>query len=81
MSDTDVYMKLIRIEEELEELARRVERLEQALYGNSREGIAARLSALEAKVAGMEQTLRTALVFSIGTFLGIIVTIVVSLLR
>lgn len=64
------------IENDVGELAERIERLERAIYGsNGGDGVLQRLARIEERLSSLSVTVKLALTFSIGTFLGIIVTI------
>jgi len=75
--DSDLEVKMTRIEASIKELERRMGRIEVLMYGDgSSKSIVERITKLETKVDEIRSIAKLALYFSIGTFLGIIVTIV-----
>jgi len=73
-----IEARLAKIEQRLNDLSHRVERLEDAMYNN---GVIARLKALEERVRQVSSTQKLVLAFTVSTFLGIIATIVTVLVR
>jgi len=75
--DSDLEIKMTRIESSIKELERRMGKIEALMYGDgSSKSIVERITKLETKVDEIRSIAKLALYFSIGTFLGIIVTIV-----
>lgn len=75
--DSDLEVKMTRIEASIKELERRMGKIEVLMYGDgSSKSIIERITKLETKVDEIRSIAKLALYFSIGTFLGIIVTIV-----
>jgi len=72
VEEGSIEVKLAKMEQRLNDIAHRVERLESAMYND---GVIARLKALEERVKQMSLVQKLVLTFTIGTFLGIIVTI------
>ena len=68
--------RLARIESKLDELERRVSKMEEALYGDGGQGIISRLSAIEARLDVMTSKINTNTTLAAGTFLGIVVTLI-----
>lgn len=73
-----VEERLSRIEQWLNDLSHRVERLENAMYND---GVLARLKVLEEKMKQLSNMQKLVLSFTAGTFLGIIVTLVTLVLH
>jgi len=77
-----IWSKLSQLETTMQDLERRVGRMEQAMYGNGNsKGVISRLAVIEAKLEELKSTSKWAIVLSAGTFLGIIVTIISILIR
>ena len=77
MPENDEEVNNIRIR--LDELEKRVRRLEQTVYGNGQDGLVGRISRLEARIEGISKQLSTNTLLTAGTFLSIIVTLITLL--
>ncbi len=60
----------------LQQLEERVRRLEKTTYGNGEDGVLSRLARIETKIEGLSSQVKWVITFAVGTFLGIIVTII-----
>jgi len=69
--------RLARIEQWLNDLSHRVQKLENAMYND---GVIAKLKVLEERVKQLSDTQKLVLALTTGTFLGILATIVSILL-
>ena len=78
--DLDIWVKLNQVEAKLQDLQRRLNKVEAIIYGNGQQGILSRLATIEAKLEDLKGRVNWAVMLTVGTFLGIIVTIISILL-
>ena len=77
-----IWSKLTQLETTIQDLERRVGRMEQAMYGNGNsKGVLSRLAVIETKLGELSQKVNWSVILAAGTFLGIIVTIISILIR
>ena len=76
-SKVSIEERLARIEQWLNDLSHRVQKLENAMYND---GVIAKLKVLEERVKQLSDTQKLVLALTTGTFLGILATIVSILL-
>jgi len=81
-NDDPVWTKLSQLETMVKDLERRMDRVEQAMYGDGNsKGVLSRLAVIETKLEELRSSVNIAVVLAAGTFLGIIVTIISILIR
>ena len=77
-----VWTKLSQLETTIQDLERRVGRMEAAMYGNGNsKGVLSRLAVIETKIEELKSNVKWSVILAAGTFLGIIVTIISILIR
>ena len=81
MNNRDGEKTYTEIEIRLQELEKKVTRLEQTVYGNGSNGLVQRLARLEERMNSLQKQISTNTMLTAGTFLSIIITLITLLIQ